>query len=86
MSEEVDSPVEPVEPVEPAAPEPDEPRVDEGGGAATGGAGAGGSATAVAATDGRSADDTDTGWGEVLDADQQDREHWLRAERPPHWG
>ncbi|HEX8496946.1 MAG TPA: hypothetical protein VF661_07100 [Actinomycetales bacterium] len=66
----------------PGVPEPDEPRVDEDGGAAAPPDPADPSAGAA----GRSDDDTDTGWGEVVDAEQQDREQWLRAERPPHWG
>ncbi len=33
----------------------------------------------------RSADDTDTGWGEVPGPGQDDRDEWLLGERPPHW-
>lgn len=83
MSEQVEEPVES---------EPDEPRVDEDGGAAVddpgGSARADAEGPSGAARGGaeRSADDTDTGWGEAVDAEQQDREHWLRGERPPHWG
>jgi hypothetical protein len=63
-------------------PEPDEPRVDEDGGAA---AAPDPSSKPLGAVE-RSADDTDTGWGEAADAERQDRDQWLRAERPPHWG
>lgn len=31
-----------------------------------------------------SLDDTDAGWGEA--ANEEDREAWIRAQRPPHWG
>ncbi len=59
-------------------PEPDEPRVDEDGGAVVpDGVGDRGDAD-------RSADDTDTGWGETPRPDG-DHESWLREQRPPHW-
>ncbi len=62
-----------------AVPEPDEPRVDAAGGA-------------VPPVPERSADDTDTGWGEMpggaagrSDERAEDHEAWLREQRPPHW-
>lgn len=70
MSERAERPdAEPTsEPTRAALPKSDEPRVDEGGGAVV---------------PGRSADDTDTGWGELAPDDAHDS--WLREQRPPHW-
>jgi hypothetical protein len=31
------------------------------------------------------ADDSDIGWGEVIDDDPA-RQAWLLEQRPPHWG
>ena len=28
-------------------------------------------------------DDTDEGWGDWRD--REDRDHWLKEQRPPHW-
>lgn len=78
-----------------APPEPDEPRVDEGGGAVVPEGGDGASPEpdpqrdhAQRAQTGRaverSADDSDTGWGEAPRPDG-DHESWLREQRPPHW-
>jgi hypothetical protein len=58
------------------------------GGAATGPAGSKAPGTGSAARDDgpalplRSADETDTGWGDPPELDDEER---LRADRPPHW-